>query len=114
MPDKRDLDQPDLPEDTRLDEDDEIVGIGEDDDEFDEEEEDVEDETLDEEPRGMRPTDEVGSEGGSEGDAVARFRPRAGRAGGAEATETWQPADGGPRTVERRGASGVPPRRSPS
>ena len=50
MPDNRDLDQPDRPDDALLDEEgDDVVGM-EDEDE-DDEFEDVDDEELDEEPR---------------------------------------------------------------
>jgi len=112
MPDKRDLDQADRPDDTPLDEDEEVVGIGEDEDEFEDDEEDADE--LDEEPHSMAPTDEVGSEGGSEGHAVHQGRSRVGRTAGTEATETWRPSHGERSTVERRDSTGLPFRRSPS
>jgi hypothetical protein len=112
MPDNRDLDQPDRPEEIQRDDDD-IVGIGEDDDEFEDAEEE-DDEIFDDEPRGMSPTDEVGSEGGSEGNAVALGRAGLPGAGGTEATETLRPSDRDRRPIETSDESGVPVRRSPT
>jgi hypothetical protein len=110
MPEDPDLDQP---EDAPVDDD--VVGIGEDEDEFDEEEQDVDDEeTFDGGPRELAPTDEVGSEGGSEGASLGRTHSRIGRTGGSESTETWLPSDRDRRTIDYRDSGGVPVRRSPS
>ena len=117
MPENRDLDRPDPSEVTPLDEDEEVIGTGEGNEEFEDDEDDdleVDDEAIDDEPRGMAPTDEVGSEGGSEGNSIGRSRSRIGGAGGTEATETWRPGDRDRMRVDHRGREGVPGRRSPS
>jgi hypothetical protein len=66
MPDNRDLDQPDRPNDSLLEDDEEIVGL--EDDSEDDEFEDVEDENMEEEARGQEFADIVGDEGGSSGE----------------------------------------------
>jgi hypothetical protein len=73
------------------DEDDDIVDEEDDEDDLDEDdEEDLEDD--DEQTASARDdvTDEVGSEGGSPGEAVERVSARAGLGRGSEATSTWE------------------------
>jgi hypothetical protein len=113
MPDNRDLDQPDRPDDALLDDEegDEVVGM-EDDDE-DDEFEDVDDEEFDEEPRNREATDEVGDEGGSPGESITKSQSRLARAGGSEAGETWRASEGEQEIVDHRGRGGRPIRRAP-
>jgi hypothetical protein len=108
-------------------EDDDLIGAGEDDDEADDEDEDEDDDILDEEEddeedeeddegleeedddeqtAGAREdvTSEVGSEGGSPGEAVERTSKRAGLGRGSEATQTWEGGRDG--TRDRRDDDG--------
>lgn len=112
MPDNRDLDQPDRPDDALLDEEgDDVVGM-EDEDE-DDEFEDVDDEELDEEPRSREATDEVGDEGGSPGESMTKSQSRLASAGGSEAGETWRASEGEQAIVDHRDEDGRPIRRAP-
>ena len=111
MPDNRDLDQPDRPDDALVDEEDEDV-VGMEDEEDDDEFEDVDDE-FDEEPRNREATDEVGDEGGSPGESMRKAQSRLARAGGSEAGETWRPSEGEQEIVDDRGEGGRPIRRAP-
>lgn len=86
---------PDEPQDP-LAEDDDIVGVADDEDDdledVDDEEEDLEDDALSH----AEFTAEVGSEGGSPGEAVEVARRRGAERvdpHGSEATETWRPAE---------------------
>jgi hypothetical protein len=90
-------------DDTRgpLTDDEEIVDIDE--EEIDDDE--IDDDGLDEESLSHAEfTAEVGSEGGSPGEAVelAPTRARAEEPRGSEATETWRPAESDDVTVDRR------------
>jgi hypothetical protein len=93
-------------EDEDEDEDDDILDE-EDDDEEDEEDEDLEEEEGEDERTASARQDvtlEVGSEGGSPGEAVERTSMRAGLGRGSEATQTWE--GGREDTYDRRDGSG--------
>jgi hypothetical protein len=108
MPEDRDLD---LPDDAPLIEDEEdVVGV---EDDSEEEFEDVDDEELDDEPRDQETTDEVGSEGGSPGDAFGQSRSRVGSSKGSEASETWRPGERDRMMLDYRDVTERPRRRSP-
>jgi hypothetical protein len=87
-----------------LSDDEDIVGIA--DDEEDELEGFDEDDTDEEALGHAEFTAEVGSEGGSPGEAVelarARGAERAEQPRGSEATETWRPAENEELTIDRR------------
>jgi hypothetical protein len=111
-------------------EDDDLIGAGEDDDEAEDEDEDEDDDILDEEDDEEEDeedeenedleeeegddertasaredvTREVGSEGGSPGEAVERTSRRAGLGRGSEATQTWE--GGRDATYDRRDDDG--------
>ena len=95
-------------EDDDEDEDDDILDEEDDEeeDEEDEEDEDVEEEGDDERTASAREdvTREVGSEGGSPGEAVERMSIRAGLGRGSEASQTWE--GGRDATFERRNEDG--------
>ena len=112
MPDNRDLDQPDRPDDALVDEEGDAV-VGMEDEEDDDEFEDVDDEEFDEEPRNREATDEVGDEGGSPGGSMRKSQSRLARAGGSEAGETWRPSEGEQGIVDDRAEGGRPIRRAP-
>ncbi len=105
-------------DDEEEDEDDDILDE-EDDDEDDEDDADDEDddEDVEEDEEGGQSagardvTTEVGSEGGSPGEAVERVSRRAGLGRGSEATETWE--GGRDRTRERRDDDDVLVKRAP-
>ena len=101
-------------DDEQEDEDDDILDEEEDEDDLEDEDddEDVEDDAEGEQSANPRDvTSEVGSEGGSPGEAVERVSSRAGRARGSEATQTWE--GGRDRTHERRDDDDVLVKRAP-
>jgi ribonuclease E len=89
-------------EDDEEDEDDDILDEEGDEDDLEDEDEDEDAEDEDEGPTASARavTGEVGSEGGSPGEAVERTSTRAGLGRGSEATQTWEGGRG--RTRERR------------
>jgi hypothetical protein len=99
-----------------LTEDDEVVDVAEDEDEFEdddedeEDEEDLEDENDIEARSGL--THEVGSEGGSPGDDMQISRGTSGNTHGSEASETM-PGGTLARTTERRDDEDVLIKRAP-
>jgi hypothetical protein len=100
-------------EDDDEDEDDDIVDEEEDDDDLDDDDDDEDVEDDDEPTAGAREdlTHEVGSEGGSPGEAVERVSARAGLGRGSEATSTWE--GGRDVTRERRDGQDVLVKRVP-
>jgi hypothetical protein len=105
----RDLDDDAVDETTAEDQEEDVFGNADDDDD-EEFEEDDEDETFDDENEARDLTGEVGSEGGSPGDAVERIRSRS-DVGGSEAAGIRRDEPG--ETKSRLDEAGEP-RRKPS
>ena len=101
----RDLDDDAVDETAAEDEEEDVFGNADDDDEEFEEDED---ETFDDEDEARDLTGEVGSEGGSPGDAVERIRSRS-DVGGSEATGIARDQPG--ETRSRLDEAGEPRRR---